>query len=342
MQLTTIKLRAPYLVFFGDVREHKNAKTGLGIAYWAPDRCLGQMKLAGCTVESGLPNLSIREALQNGVQTVIVGVAPTGGRLEESWLPSLLEFARAGVDIASGLHSKLADIPDLVKASRAGGGRLIDVRVPPVNLPCGLGRRRSGKRVLTVGTDCAVGKKYTALALHRELKRRDIDATFRATGQTGIMIAGEGIPIDAVVGDFIAGAAETLSPDNAGDHWDIIEGQGSLIHPAYAGVALGLIHGSQPDALIVCHEAGREVIQDVDRVVTIPPLGDFVERVLLAARVTNPECVCAGLSINTSSLAVTDRGPFLAELRQQTGLPVVDPISTGIDPLADALQARRI
>ena len=341
MQLTTIKLRAPYLVFFGDVRQYKNAKTGLGIAFWAADRCIGQMKLAECTVESGLPNLSVREALEKGVRTVIVGVAPTGGRLEKTWLPSLLDFAHAGVDIASGLHSKLADITDLVKAAGAGGGRLIDVRVPPANLPCGSGRRRSGKRVLTVGTDCAVGKKYTALALHRELKSRDVDATFRATGQTGIMIAGEGIPIDAVVADFIAGAAETLSPDNASDHWDVIEGQGSLIHPGYAGVSLGLIHGSQPDALIVCHEAGREVIQDVDSVVPIPPLDDFVERALSAAHVTNPDCICVGLSINTSSLAEKERDPYLANLRQQTDLPVVDPIATGISPLADALLDHR-
>src|SRR5262249_26969628 len=137
------------------------------------------------------------------------------------------------------------------------GARLVDVRVPPTNLPVGSGRKRTGMRLLTVGTDCAVGKKYSALAITRELQRRGLKGTFWATGATGIMIAGGGLPVDAAVCDFTAGAAEVLSPDNDADHWDVIEGQGSLFHPGYAGVTLGLLHGSQPDAIVVCHEAGR-------------------------------------------------------------------------------------
>lgn len=340
MQLTTTKLHSPYLIFFGDVREHMNAKTGLGIAYWAPDRCAGQMKFPGCSVESGLPDLSVAEALDSGVRTVIIGVAPTGGQLQENWLPPLLELANAGVDISAGLHSKLTDFPELVQAARAGGARLIDARVPPRGLPCATGRRRTGKRVLTIGTDCAVGKKYSALALHREFRIRGLKATFRATGQTGIMIAGEGIPIDAVVADFIAGAAETLSPDNEGDHWDIIEGQGALIHPSYAGVTLGLIHGSQPDALVLCHDANRELIQHVGGDFPIPPLDEYTELALSAARVTNPECICAGISVNTSSLSEEDRAVYIADLTQQSSLPVVDPVATGISPIADFLLER--
>lgn len=337
MPLTTIKLETPYLIFFGDVREPLNAKTGLGLAHWAPDRCAGQMKFPECPVESGLPNMSVAGALAAGVRTVIIGVAPTGGQLQENWLPPLLEFARAGVDIAAGLHSKLTAIPELVQAAREGGSRLIDVRVPPPNIPCGSGRRRTGKRVLTVGTDCAVGKKYSALALHRELIRRGVDATFRATGQTGIMIAGAGIPIDAVVADFIAGAAEALSPDSAGDHWDVIEGQGSLIHPGYGGVALGLIHGSQPDALLLCHDADRDVILDVDGDFPIPPLSDVMQLALSVARVTNPDCICAGLSVNTSAMAAADRAAYLAALQRQFDLPAVDPVATGMAPVADFL-----
>jgi len=342
MQLTTIKLHSPYLIFFGDVREHMNAKTGLGIAYWAPDRCAGQMKFRGCAVESGLPNLNVAEALGSGVRTVIIGVAPTGGQLQDDWLPPLLELANAGVDIAAGLHSKLAEFPELVRAARASGARLIDVRVPPAGLPCGTGRRRTGKRVLTVGTDCAVGKMYSALALHREFRQRNVNATFRATGQTGIMIAGEGIPIDAVVADFIAGAAEMLSPDNESDHWAIIEGQGSLIHPSYAGVTLGLMHGSQPDALVLCHDANRELIQGVGGDFPIPPIDECIELALSAARVTNPECVCAGISINTSGLHEKDRADYLADLHRQHSLPVVDPVATGIAPVADFLLERLV
>lgn len=340
MQQTTVKLRAPYLVFFGDVCDHLHAKTGLGIAYWAADRCAGQMKLPGCTVESGLPNLSVAEALGAGVKTVIIGVAPNGGKLQDNWLPRLLELARAGVDIASGLHSKLADIPELVVAADAGGAKLIDVRIPPPQLPCGVGRRRSGKRVLTIGTDCAVGKKYSALALQREFVARDVSSTFRATGQTGIMIAGEGIPIDAVVADFVAGAAEILSPDNDDDHWDVIEGQGSLIHPSYAGVTLGLIHGSQPDALVLCHDATRETVLDVDCHVPIPPIDEFIEMALSAARVTNPECICGGISVNTSMLGGNDRTAYLAKLREQHQIPVVDPVASGMRPIAEFLLGR--
>ena len=339
MSRTTIKLDAPYLVFFGDVGQHMNAKTGIGIAYWAADRCAGQMHFPGFPVECGLPNFNVAEAIDAGVRTVVIGVAPTGGMLKNSWLPPLIEMAQAGIDIAAGLHSRLSAIPELVSAAAAGGARLIDARIPPADIPCGLGRRRRGKRVLTVGTDCAVGKMYTSLALHRELLTRDIDATFRATGQTGIMIAGDGIPVDAVVSDFIAGAAEVLSPDNNDDHWDVIEGQGSLLHPAYAGVTLGLIHGSQPDALVLCHDAARTAIKDVDGHFAIPPLEEVLATVLSAARLTNTECVCAGISVNTSSMRKGDRASYLSSLQERLGLPAVDPVATGIGAIADYLLA---
>ncbi len=337
MRLTTIKLRAPYLVFFGDVSEPVNAKTGLGIAHWSADRCAGQFTMPGNELDSGLPELSIDEALCAGVGTVIIGVAPVGGQLQENWMPALLEFARKGVDIASGLHVRLTAIPALVAAAQSGGSRLVDVRVPPAGIGCGSGRRRSGKRLLTMGTDCAVGKKYSALALHRELAARGVKATFRATGQTGIMIAGEGIPVDAVVADFLAGAAEALSPDNDLEHWDIIEGQGSLLHPSYSGVTLGLLHGSQPDALVLCHDASRKSIHDVGGRFPIPPLDEFMALVLSVARISNPECRFAGVSVNTSMLDSAHRAAYLAELGGQFELPVVDPIATGMSPIADFL-----
>ena len=337
MPTTAIKLRTPYLLFLGDVNNFVNAKTGLGIATWAADRCAGQLRFVGCPVDSGLPDLDIKQATAEGVGTVIIGVAPVGGRIQDNWLPPLIDLARAGIDIASGLHSRLSDVPELVEAARTGGARLVDVRVPPADIPCGLGKKRGGKRVLTVGTDCAVGKKYTALALHRELSRRDVDASFRATGQTGIMIAGEGIPIDAVVADFVAGAAELLSPENAEYHWDVIEGQGSLFHPSYAGVTLGLIHGSQPDALVLCHEADRTAIHEVGGHFPIPSLGTVMDTYLAAARLTNPNCIFAGISVNTSGLDEETRRAYLENLHDEHGMAAEDPIATGVQRIADRL-----
>jgi len=337
VKLTKVSLQEPYLVFLGDVGDDGHAKTGHGLAFWAGERCVGQLRFEGCPVETGLPDLGIRAALDAGVRTVVIGVAPAGGQLPDSWLPALTEFARNGVDVASGLHSRLSDDPQLVSAAAAGGARLVDVRVPPPDLPCGTGKKRSGKRVLTVGTDCAVGKKYTALALHRELVARGVKTTFRATGQTGILIAGEGMPIDAVVADFLAGAAEALSPDNDADHWDVIEGQGSLMHPSYAGVTLGIIHGSQPDAVVVCHDATRKEILGLEGEYPLPPIAEIISRSTRASSVTNAACRCVGISVNTSELIDSRRLAYLAELEERHGVPAVDPVATGIGPVADYL-----
>jgi len=322
----------------GDVGDDGHAKTGHGIAYWRPELCAGQMRLPGCAVDMGLPELDVGAAVAAGVRTAIIGVASTGGVLLDAWLPALAALARAGIDIASGTHSKINDAPELVAAANEGHARLIDVRVPPEGLPVGRGGRRTGKRVLTIGTDCAVGKKYTALALQRELENRGIKSDFRATGQTGIMIAGEGIPIDAVVADFISGAAEVLSPDNDADHWDVIEGQGSLLHPSYAGVSLGLLHGSQPDAILLCHDAGRDELLGLEGYFPVPPMQEVIDSALQTARITNPDVICAGISVNTSSMSDVGRREYLAGLSAQSSLPCVDPVATGMAPVADFLQ----
>ncbi|HKY89490.1 MAG TPA: DUF1611 domain-containing protein, partial [Nevskiaceae bacterium] len=255
--IARIALRPPYLIFLADIEAKAYAKTGLGVAQWCPDKCVGQLRLPGCAVDARLPDLDVGAAKAAGARSLILGVAPIGGAIKPAWVETLVQAAEAGLDIVSGLHSPLSRIAGLAEAAKRGGAQLIDVRVPPAGIPIASGRKRPGKRLLAVGTDCAVGKKYTSLAIARELQGRGRAATFRATGQTGIMIAGEGMPIDAVVCDFTAGAAEILSPDNAADHWDVIEGQGSLFHPAYAGVSLALLHGSQPDAIVVCHQPGR-------------------------------------------------------------------------------------
>jgi len=337
MQITRISLEAPYLIYLGDVPDLHHAKTGAGVAYWRPERCIGQMRLPGCPVDLDLPDMTVQEARDAGVKTVIVGVAPKGGQIPEHWIPQLAELAGAGLDIAAGLHTKLSDTADLVTAAAKSGAKLIDVRMPPADLPVADGRPRTGKRVLMVGTDCAVGKKYTALALHRELKRRDIKATFRATGQTGIMIAGEGLPIDSVVADFISGAAEILSPDNDDDHWDVIEGQGSLLNPSYAGVSLGLLHGSQPDAIVLCHDVERLETEGVAGDYPIPELDEVIDDTLRTARRTNAKCFCAGVSVNTSSMSDFDRDNYLSKLQSELGLPCVDPLAIGMSPVANFL-----
>src|SRR5580693_5097224 len=253
-----LDLPQPYLLFLGDTTEKGYAKTAFGLRDWARDRCVGEWSVAGATVTTDLPRLSPKEARARGARALVIGVANTGGVIGESWIPALVEALESGLDLISGMHAKLGSVPQLKAAAERHGRRLIDVRTPPKNIPIGSGAKRSGKRLLTVGTDCAVGKKYTALALARAFTERGIDTDFRATGQTGILIAGGGMPMDAVVSDFEAGAAEILSPDAAPEHWDVIEGQGSLSHPSYAAVSLGLLHGSQPDVFVVCHEPGRK------------------------------------------------------------------------------------
>jgi len=335
MKLSKISLESPYLIYLADCPDRHHAKTGAGIAYWRPEQCAGQMRWPDCPVDLGLPEMTVQQAKDAGIKTVVIGVAPMGGQIPEHWIPQLVELAAAGLNIAAGMHSKLVDIPDLVSAANKGGAQLIDIRVPPKGIPVGDARLRTGKRVLMVGTDCAVGKKYSALALHRELDRRGIKATFRATGQTGIMIAGEGIPIDAVVADFISGAAEVLSPDNDEDHWDVIEGQGSLLNPSYSGVSLGLLHGSQPDAIVLCHDAERLEIDESGGYLPIPELDDVIDDALRMARRVRSQCFCAGVSVNTSSMNDFDRDNYLSKLQNELGLPCVDPVATGMSPIAN-------
>ena len=232
---------------------------------------------------------------------MVIGVANAGGYIPPTWFGALLEALEAGLDLISGMHVRLATLPGLQSAADKYNRRLIDVRTPPAGIPVASGLKRSGRRLLTVGTDCALGKKYTALAIARGLQARGIDATFRATGQTGIMIAGEGMPIDSVVADFIAGAAEMLSPNAPPDHIDVIEGQGSLFHPSYAGVALGLLHGSQPDRFVVCHEPGRTHVLG-HAAFPLPSIEQVIEQTIALGRLTNPGIRCAGVSLNTAKL----------------------------------------
>jgi uncharacterized NAD-dependent epimerase/dehydratase family protein len=198
-----VELPYPYLLFLGDSTEKTYAKTAFGLRDWASDRCIGEWSCAGATVSTGLPRLTPQQAKARGAQAMVIGVANMGGIITDSWLPSLVEALESGLDLISGMHAKLARVPPLKQAAERHGRRLIDIRTPPANIPIATGRKRSGKRLLSVGTDCALGKKYTALALARAFEAREIDVDFRGTGQTGIMISGFGIPMDAVIADVI-------------------------------------------------------------------------------------------------------------------------------------------
>src|ERR1700722_1714800 len=323
-----LDLPQPYLLFLGDTTEKGYAKTAFGLRDWARDRCVGEWACAGATVTTDLPRLTPKEARARGARALVIGVANTGGVIGESWIPALVEALESGLDLISGMHAKLGSVPQLKAAAERYGRRLIDVRTPPKNIPIATGDKRSGKRLLTVGTDCAVGKKYPALALARAFKERGLDADFRATGQTGILIAGGGMPMDAVVADFEAGAAEILSPAAPAAHWDVIEGQGSLFPPSYAGVSLGLLHGSQPDVIVMCHATHRDRILGLEDFET-PTLTEAIELNLMLARRTNPNARCAGVALNTAKLTASEAQAVLSEHSGRLGLPVADPIRGG-------------
>jgi uncharacterized NAD-dependent epimerase/dehydratase family protein len=326
----------PYLLFLGDVRDPLDAKTALGIRQWRPEWAAAQLRLPGCAVDLGLPELDPRAAKAAGIGSLVVGIAPDGGQLPAHWRSVVLEALDAGLDVVAGLHSRLAADAEFVERARSRGRRLVDVRNPPQAFPPGNGAKRSGKRLLTVGTDCAVGKKYTVLALERELRARGIAADYRATGQTGVLIAERGVAIDAVISDFVAGAAEWLSPANAPDHWDLVEGQGSLFHPSYAAVTLGLIHGSQPDALVLCHESGRAHIGNFPDY-PIPPFAECMDGYMRVARLTNKAVRFTGVSLNTSALDERAARAAIDDAARETGLPCCDPVRFGCATLADAM-----
>ena len=318
-------LPSPYLLFLGDVVEPGFAKTAFGLRDWARDRCVGEWALRGAAVTTGLPALCPAEAAARGARAMVIGVANKGGVISPEWVPALQEALEAGLDLIGGMHERLTDVPGLADLAHRLGRRLIDVRVPRSSIPIATGRKRTGLRLLTVGTDCALGKKYTALALARSFANRSQSVDFRATGQTGILIAGGGIPMDAVVADFAAGAAEQLSPDAANGHWDIVEGQGSLFHPAYAGVSLALLHGSQPDVVVVCHMVGREEMLGVPGY-ALPLVEEVASLAITLGRRTNPAIRWGGVSLNTAALSDQEARALIAVETARLGMPVADPM----------------
>ncbi len=323
-------LETPYLLYLGRTDSPLAIKTSRGIAQWRPQQCIGEF---GGNLSLGLPKMSPHEAAKAGARTFVIGLTNTVGDISVEWRDDILAAIDAGMDIASGLHQRLGDVPEIREKAAENNVRLHDIRHDFGQLPLGTGIRRSGKRILTVGTDCSVGKMYTALAIEKELAARGLKVDFRATGQTGILIAGDGIPVDAVVADFIAGSVEHLCPANDADHWDVIEGQGSLFNPAYAGVSLGLLHGAQADILVMCHEAGRTEIKDKSGF-PIPDLKECIDANLKFGALTNPGIKLGAISLNCRVVGADKAEALCRELEEQFGVPCFDPMVHGASSFA--------
>jgi len=329
-------MQKPYLLFLGDAPDQLAAKTATGIADWRPEWCVGQFRLPGCGADTGQKDVTIDEAISLGAKTLVIGVVNSGGFLPDSWTDAICDALAKGLDVASGLHGRLEDFPTINAAAVEHGRQLHNIRMSEQDFTTGKGVKRAGKRILTVGTECSCGKKYTALAIERAMRARGLNADFRATGQTGVLIAERGVAIDAVIADFISGAAEWISPENDPDHWDVIEGQGSLFHASYAGVSLGLMHGAQPDLLVLCHEPTRTHMRGLPHY-PIPDLADCITLNLANARLTNPDVRMLGVSVNTSALSEAEAGEYLAEISAKLSLPCLDVIRTSADGFLDHL-----
>ncbi len=335
---TFMTLKTPYLLFIGDVPDMLAAKTAQGVVDWRPERVVGQMRLEGCKADLGVADMSIEEAVAAGAQTFVVGAVNSGGMLKDTWVDYIVAAIEAGMDVASGLHVRLGSIPAIAEAAERKGVTLHDLRQSPVSFATGKGTKRTGKRLLAVGTDCSVGKKYSALCIERDMKAAGMSAEFCATGQTGKLIAERGVAIDAVIADFISGAAEWLTPDCDDDHWQVIEGQGSLFHPAFASVTLGLLHGSQPDAIVVCHEPTRTTMRGVDT--PLPTIQQVMDMAIELGRLTNPDIQCVGICVNTAALGEDEAKAYLKETGDAHGLPCVDPMRLGADEIVAEIKNR--
>ncbi len=329
----------PYLLYLGNETDELSVKTSRGLAQWRPELCVGQFRGPASRVTLGLPELGFAEGVQRGARTLILGIANAGGVMDAAIVADVVAALEAGLHVASGLHVRLREQPVIAETAARLGRKLFDVRDPPPNLPIGKGVRREGRRLLTVGTDCSVGKMYATLAIEREMHRRGYQADFRATGQTGILIAGGGVPVDAVISDFLAGSVEWLAPARSDGGWDLIEGQGSLFHPSFAGVSLGLLHGAQPDALVLCHEPNRPHMRGL-KGRPMPDLAECLEENLRVAKVTSPDVQAVGVALNTSRLPAEEARRTCEQVSQQLGLPCTDPIRDGVAPIVGRLVER--
>jgi uncharacterized NAD-dependent epimerase/dehydratase family protein len=327
---------APFLLYLGRTSDPMAIKTSRGLAAFRRDDCVGEVRDDDCPLTLGLPRLGIAEGAAAGARTLVLGIANSGGTMDGELVEDAAAALEAGMNVAAGLHQRLRDVPRLAALAEARGLQLFDVRDPPADLAVGNGYPRAGHRLLTVGTDCSVGKMYATLALTRELRNRGLPADFRATGQTGILIAGGGIPVDAVVADFISGAVEQLAPAREDGGWDLIEGQGSLSHPAFAGVSTGLLHGAQPEAIVLCHAPGRSHMRGIPGR-ALPELPECLDMNLRVARLTSPDVRAVGVCLNTSGLEPAAGRALCDRTEDLLGLPCTDPFAFGVEAIIDTL-----
>lgn len=331
-------IETPYLLYLGHSSDPADIKTSRGLAVFRPDICIGEYRHDDCPLTLGLPRMEFAVAQASGARTLVLGIANAGGKLGEDLIVDALAALDAGLDIASGLHHRLNAEPRLIEAAARLGRKLHDVRDPRPDIPIGNGKPRAGQRLLTVGTDCSVGKMYTTLCLANALEKRGVASDFRATGQTGILIAGDGVPLDAVVADFISGAIEQISPARTDDGWDLIEGQGSLYHPSFAGVSTGLLHGAQPAALVLCHDPVRPHMRGLPHY-PLPGLAETLEANLRVARLTNTDVRAVGIALNTSAMPEDEARALCVETEAEYGLPTTDPYRFGVETILDRLLA---
>ncbi|MEG3125321.1 N-acetyltransferase DgcN [Sphingomonas sp. GB1N7] len=327
----------PFLLYLGHSADEVGIKTSRGLAVFRPGDCVGEWRHDDSPLTLGLPRMGVAEARAAGARTLVLGIANAGGQMEPALVEDALAAIAAGMNVASGLHHRLRDVPALVRAAADAGVTLFDVRDPPAHLPVGTGKHRAGNRLLTVGTDCSVGKMYATLALRDAMHLRGIAADFRATGQTGILIAGDGVPLDAVVADFISGAIEAITPARDDDGWDLIEGQGSLFHPSFAGVSTGLLHGAQPKAIVLCHDPSRPHMRGLPHY-QLPDLATCLAANLSVARLTSPDVQAVGVALNTIKLGEDEALRLCAETADLLDLPCTDPYRFGADPIIDRMQ----
>ncbi|MBX9686132.1 MAG: DUF1611 domain-containing protein [Candidatus Obscuribacterales bacterium] len=342
-------LNARLVIYAPDALGTESSKTAEGVLRYASNPIVGVIdkSQAGKTVRqvTGIPLdlpvfASLEEALELKPQALLLGTAWSGGGLPPSWKPDLLKALEAGLDIVNGLHDFLSDDPELSKAAEKNSCKLIDVRRPPEHLPVGTAacRNLDSFVVLTVGTDCSVGKMTSSLELAKVAREKNKKAAFVATGQTGIMICGTGIAIDRVIGDFMSGAVEQMVLEAAVDNdYVFVEGQGSIVHPSFSGVTLSLMHGACPKALILCHNAKRSKIKEKGIDMDILPLDELVslyERLCSYLQKTK----VLGVAFNTHGMSEEDAAQAIASAEKLLNIPVCDPVRQGAGRLFDAIE----
>jgi uncharacterized NAD-dependent epimerase/dehydratase family protein len=324
------------------------SKTANGCIRYSPERVLGVLdtRHAGKTAQDVLGFggeipvfATLAEGLRRKPNALLIGIAPQGGRLPDAWRDTIRGALTHGLDIWSGLHTFIGDDPEFAGLAKQHKATIHDLRKPPADLPVAMGkvRKLDATVVLTVGTDCNIGKMTASLQIRDGMRRRGRKVAFAGTGQTGILIEGSGIAVDAVVADFIAGAAERLTIDAAaGVDIVLVEGQGSLVHPGYSGVTYGLMHGSLPHAMIMCTQPTRTAINN-NPWVPIPPLPEFIamhERMLAPLRASK----VIALALNTSDLSEKKAQDAIARAAGETGLPATDPVRYDPAPIVDAIE----